>query len=130
MIDKLQQRISGEAVEVSSPLLPSLASPVCDISLILTDCSMPFVDGYQFAEMAHELFAIMGITEAPKIVAITGHVEPEYKFKAFLSGMDQVYSKPLSFDTLGYVLLEQGFGIEVPGVMSRELKAKAKDLKI
>mmetsp|Transcript_13409 Transcript_13409/g.20973 ORF Transcript_13409/g.20973 Transcript_13409/m.20973 type:complete len:93 (-) Transcript_13409:22-300(-) len=89
---------------------------------------MPFIDGYQFSEMARELFKALGVTQPPKIIAITGHVEPEYKFKAFASGMDQIYNKPLSFDTLSYILLENGFNIDISKWMAHDLKAKAKDM--
>jgi len=34
----------------------------------------------------------------PKIIALTGHVEPEFQQKALASGMDSVYNKPIHVD--------------------------------
>ena len=44
--------------------------------LILTDCSMPFMDGYQASKRIKALNLPTGFPL--KIVAITGHVEPAY----------------------------------------------------
>lgn len=53
---------------------------VCDYDLILTDCSMPFIDGYETCKQIINNLRDKGISEEmmPKIVAITGHVETEY----------------------------------------------------
>ena len=66
-------------------------------SLILMDCNMPFMDGYQATTKIRALYQNMDIPRElqPKIIAITGHVENEYVLKAFKSGMDRVYPKPL-----------------------------------
>ena len=66
-------------------------------SLILMDCNMPFLDGYAATKKIRKMFTNIGIQreDQPKIIAITGHVEMEYQTKAFASGMDKVYQKPL-----------------------------------
>ena len=66
-------------------------------SLILMDCNMPFMDGYSATTKIRTLYQNEGIARdlQPKIIAITGHVENEYVQKAFKSGMDRVYPKPL-----------------------------------
>ena len=45
------------------------------------------------------------IRKQPKIVAMTGHVEAEYVSKALESGMDKVFSKPISVKEFGQLLL-------------------------
>mmetsp|Transcript_11994 Transcript_11994/g.18524 ORF Transcript_11994/g.18524 Transcript_11994/m.18524 type:complete len:95 (-) Transcript_11994:181-465(-) len=46
--------------------------------VIFTDCSMPFMDGYECTKLARELFRLARVSQLPRIIAVTGHVEPEY----------------------------------------------------
>ena len=68
-----------------------------EFSLILMDCNMPFMDGYEATKQIRRLYEEAGITKnnQPRIVAVTGHVENEYVQKAISCGMDKVFSKPL-----------------------------------
>ena len=72
-------------------------------SLILMDCNMPFLDGYEATKRIRKLFLTLDIPreQQPRIVAITGHVENEYVQKAISSGMDKVYPKPLPIKEFG-----------------------------
>lgn len=46
-------------------------------SLILMDCNMPFMDGYEASIQIRKAYFDANITEEkqPKIIAVTGHVE-------------------------------------------------------
>ena len=64
---------------------------------------MPFIDGYEATAKIRSIFLKSEIPKEmqPKIVAITGHVENEYVLKAFKSGMDKVFPKPLPIKDFG-----------------------------
>ena len=40
----------------------------------------------------------------PKIIGVTGHVHDHYKMSGLKAGMDEIYSKPLYFETMKEVL--------------------------
>ena len=69
-------------------------------SLILTDCMMPFMDGYEAIKQVRAMLEQYQ-EKRPYVIAITGHVEKEYITKAEKSGMDTVYPKPLRVAELG-----------------------------
>ena len=88
-------------------------------SLILTDCSMPIKDGYEAAKEVRQLYAgeiekQRSLEGFPRIIAITGHVEPDYFKKAFDKGIDKVFPKPLPVLELGEELQNLGFISEIP----------------
>ena len=49
-----------------------------------------------------------------RIIAITGHVEPEYLERAKECGMDKVYAKPFPVCELGLLLQDLNFINEIP----------------
>ena len=86
-------------------------------SLILTDCSMPFMDGYEASKRMRQLLQEClkqeqggqdseRVDDRMRIIAITGHVEPEYVAKALAHGMDQVFPKPMPILELGLIMQE------------------------
>ena len=85
-------------------------------SLILMDCNMPFLDGYEATIQIRKLYAAAGLAreQQPKIVAVTGHVENEYVKKSINSGMDRVYPKPLPIKEFGQLLHQLKFIKQIP----------------
>ena len=81
-----------ELTEFDPELIPST------YSLILMDCNMPFMDGFECSRRIREKFGqLLGIDtiQQPIITAVTGHVESKYIKKCFDHGMNQVLSKPI-----------------------------------
>ena len=68
-----------------------------EYALILSDCNMPFLDGYEATKMMRSLWNNLNIPreDQPRIFAVTGHIEEHYIKKAVDSGMDHVFAKPL-----------------------------------
>ena len=61
--------------------------------LILMDCNMPFMDGYQATKLIREfLTEVRG--EQPVITAVTDHHEQEYVDRCIEVGMNNVFTKP------------------------------------
>ena len=104
----------NQAVEEIQRVI-NLQEPYC-YTLILMDCNMPFLDGYEATKKIRKLWQSMGIQREfqPKIVAVTGHVEEEYVKKAIKSGMDKIYPKPLPIKDFGQLLLDMKFIDAVP----------------
>jgi len=84
--------------------------------LIMMDCNMPFMDGYEATKQIRQMFTSIGISREnqPRIVAVTGHVENEYVTKAIASGMDRVYQKPLQIIEFGKLLLQLKYIKTIP----------------
>lgn len=85
-------------------------------SLILTDCMMPFMDGYEATRRVREILRGHEVY----IIAVTGHVEKEYITKAKKSGIDIVYPKPLPILELGQKLIDMNFIQELPQHLKRD----------
>ena len=74
-------------------------------SLILMDCSMPILDGYQASDQIKNYLKIRS-DQLPMIVACTGHIEEEYIDRAWAHQMDEVIAKPISVAILEELLEE------------------------
>ena len=96
-------------------------------SLILTDMSMPFMDGYKASQRIRRIRRLaMNLDDDEEdrtltIMAITGHVEPEYIEKAKKSGVNEVFAKPISAMSLGQILLDHGFIRSIPASVMRSV---------
>ena len=69
-----------------------------DYSLILMDCQMPIVDGYQATRLIREGKAGDKYKQA-KIIAVTANALDTDRQKCLDAGMDDYISKPLKVDS-------------------------------
>ena len=77
--------------------------------LVLMDCNMPKMDGYQATQGIRAFIEERGLVQ-PQIVALTGHSEEKYIQRAFDSGMNDFVKKPCKLGDLEKVFLAN-FGV-------------------
>jgi PAS domain S-box-containing protein len=66
-----------------------------DYQLLITDCNMPIIDGYQLAKTIRE----RGNSKLP-IIALTADAYPEKKVTCLNAGMNEQLTKPVDLETL------------------------------
>lgn len=76
-----------------------------EIDLILMDCEMPYMSGYEATESMREYERENQLKPTP-IIALSAHVINEYVEKAMDSGMNDFVSKPIKKEAL-YATLEK-----------------------
>ena len=64
---------------------------------------MPIMDGYTSTQKIREYLYMKNLKQ-PIITAVTGHLEQSYVKRSFLSGMNQVISKPVGEKILKHTL--------------------------
>ena len=69
------------------------------IQLVLMDCEMPEIDGYQATELIRALEAEQQLEPLP-ICALTAHAVSEFRERAEASGMNGYVTKPIDRPTL------------------------------
>lgn len=77
---------------------------------------MPVLDGYEASLQIRNLLEKTSFTfnnkvdilhsESLEIIAITGHIEPNYVQKAYEHGINEVLSKPIDILALANILLK------------------------
>ena len=67
---------------------------LCNYDIILIDCNMPVMDGYQATIKIRQFIYDKGLLQ-PIIVACTGHVEDSFVSKCLNCGMNLVLKKPV-----------------------------------
>lgn len=70
-----------------------------DFDVILMDCEMPDMDGFEATEEIRRYEASQSLTRKP-IIALTAHVLPEMIARCKAAGMDDMLTKPLDLDLL------------------------------
>ncbi len=73
------------------------------VDLILMDCEMPEVDGYEATEKIRHWEREKGYPAVP-IIALTAHVMPEYLQRCIDSGMNDYLLKPIDLEVLRLTL--------------------------
>jgi CheY-like chemotaxis protein/HPt (histidine-containing phosphotransfer) domain-containing protein len=68
-------------------------------AMVITDCEMPGMDGYEFSTELRRLEAASGRPRVP-IIACTAHALAGVAEKCFGAGMDDVIIKPMNLDQL------------------------------
>lgn len=87
-----------EAIDLCERLVPDV---------VITDISMPFLDGLKFSEWLQEYYPLT------KIVILTGYDEFDYAQRAVRLNVDEYLLKPFSSDNLTEVLFRIGTKMEV-----------------
>ena len=80
-------------------------------ALILMDCNMPIMDGYESCDKIRKYLKSQDLSQ-PLILAVIGHTEQNYVDKAINYGMNQVLSKPINANVLKNILLKISFEME------------------
>jgi len=68
-------------------------------TLILMDCNMPVMDGFQATQAIREMFKTNQKIQ-PCIVALTAYNTKKFEEKCFEAGMDRFLTKPLDSNDL------------------------------
>ena len=68
-------------------------------NLILMDCEMPEMDGFEATQSIRDHERREGLSPIP-IIALTAHALQEHREAVFASGMNYYLSKPITFDNL------------------------------
>lgn len=73
--------------------------------VILLDCYLPEVDGYQIARRIRQIEQRNGTPGVP-IIAISAATDDQHRRRALEAGMDAILTKPLRIEALGAALAE------------------------
>jgi CheY-like chemotaxis protein len=73
--------------------------------LILMDCQMPFVDGFEATRRIRSVETEAGSTRTP-IVALSGHPSSEGRGNCLVAGMDDYLQKPFTVSELKEMIMK------------------------
>ena len=107
LLQLLLQRCGCEVVCAASGDEALLRMQSESWGLVLMDCQMPSMDGYEATRRWRELEAALGARPL-KIVALTASAMAEDRQRCLQAGMDDFLSKPVSFEALRTMLLRSG----------------------
>ena len=78
-------------------------------SVIMTDFSMPVMDGIEATAKIRSYLKSKNVREQPSIIGVTGHVQESFQQKGIKAGMDKIYGKPLYAESMKEILSEYYF---------------------
>jgi CheY-like chemotaxis protein len=84
----------------------------CDYDVILMDCQMPEMDGYEATRQIRQREALGHSPRHTFIIAVTANAMPGDREKCLMAGMDDFVSKPVQTQSL-YSAIERC--LRVPG---------------
>jgi len=97
----------------------------CDV--ILMDCLMPELDGYQAAQSIRKLEADSGWKRTP-IVAVTANRAPGERSRCLAAGMDDYLPKPFTLDQLALCISKQVGRTANAGLEGSRSRSPSEDL--
>jgi two-component system, sensor histidine kinase and response regulator len=97
-----------------------------NFGLILMDCRMPVMDGFEATRKIRELEARRGAARTP-IIAMTANASEEDRQKCITTGMDDYLAKPFEIATLES-MLKQWLPLQLPEVNWAVLEGLAKKM--
>lgn len=92
-------KIQPELVENGLLAFEAVRTAVEPYDLVLMDCEMPEMDGFEATRCIREFELSRGLAPIP-IVALTAHALQEHRDAVYASGMDYYLSKPVTLDNL------------------------------
>lgn len=111
IMEKLLGKIGCEKLRTASDgneVVRLFSEAPCD--LILMDCNMPGLNGYEATKKIRSMDKGKNI----KIFALTANVSPEERNKAVAAGMDDFFTKPITKATLHHIISSAVLGINRP----------------
>lgn len=103
-IDPLIANNGAEAVKLVQQCLSETKTAIVPFDLILMDCEMPEMNGFQATEKIRILEAGTIQEKSIPIIALSAHTEDEVKQQLQHSGMDAYLEKPLTLNKLSELL--------------------------
>ncbi|WP_145999152.1 hybrid sensor histidine kinase/response regulator [Oceanicoccus sp. KOV_DT_Chl] len=97
VIEKILQKMGHTTtiVENGSEALSAISKPQHHYELILMDCEMPVMDGYEATKNIRQ-YEHQQNKKAMPIIALTAHAMQEYRERCISSGMNEVLTKPVN----------------------------------
>ncbi len=95
------RKLGHECVIAASGAEALAALPDGHFDVVLMDCSMPDMDGYETTRRMRQLDSVV---RAVPIIAITAHALPGEREKCLASGMNDYLAKPVSTEQLGAMI--------------------------
>jgi CheY-like chemotaxis protein len=97
---------SFDVVGNGQAALDTLMARHADFDLVLMDCEMPVLDGYDATTQLRRFEQQQALQPLP-VIALTAHVMHEHQLKAQQAGMNAQLSKPLELVALRQLLQQQ-----------------------
>ncbi len=92
---KLLERLGHEVQAVENGQLALDIIDSFEPDVVLSDITMPVVDGYELARRVRARVGLDGV----KLIAVTGYGRPSDREKAFQAGFDLHVTKPVDFES-------------------------------